>query len=95
MVARSNELRKENILESLESPGLFYTNEFIKYDTKSNTFTHLPLLGARFWPRIGFSIAVLSDRVFIHGGYTQGLSSLVVLHDFYALNMKFLLLAEF
>ena len=47
---------------------LHLTNQFHEYDPNSNKFTRLAIRGKQMTPRVNFAIAVLGDRVYIHGG---------------------------
>ena len=89
VVTQRNESRKEDYIHWYANR--FFTNELIEYNPISNTFTQLFTHGARLSPRLGFALAVLRNRVFIHGGF--GGSTSEPLNDFYVLDMKSLELA--
>ena len=92
--SRKIESRKEDYIENKIYPGYFYTNEFVEYDPKTNAFTQLFIQGAHLSPRIAFALAVLGDRVFIHGGLTLRGTRYANLNDFYVLDMKSFKLTE-
>ena len=91
LVTQKNLTRKEDYILFSDIDSLYLTNELIEYDPFSNTFSQLFLniQGARLSPRAFFALALLGDRVFIHGGIGNRR-----LHDFYVLDMKSLKLAE-
>ena len=89
VVTQRNELRRVDYIHWYANQ--YFTNELIEYDPISNTFTQLFTRGARLSPRYRFALAVLEDRVFIHGGF--GGSTSEALNDFYVLDMESLELA--
>ena len=91
IVAQIDESRKKDYVEYKEK---FLTNELIEYDPNFNAFTRLSIRGPRLSPRIGFALAILEDRVFIHGGVTQEAGSRIVLKDFYVLDVTSLELTQ-
>ena len=64
--------------------GWFSTNELYEYDPGTNTFSPVFTSGAIPTPQLGFGIAILDDRVFVHGGRCDR----TPLGDFAVLDMR-------
>ena len=91
-VQQMDESREQDFFkwkDILHNSTQFYTNEFYEYDPKTNIFKRLLIHGAYLSPRVGFALAILEDRVFIHGGVRNEEG----LNDFYVLDMTSLKLA--
>ena len=68
-VEEIDESRKKDFKE--DDDGFIYTNELYRFDPKAKekAFSLVPTSGDRMSPRANFGLAVVGDRVFVHGGY--------------------------
>ena len=76
-------LRQEDFMEKSELSRYYFTNDIYRLDPRDISFTRVSTSGARLPPRSGFGIALLDQRLFVHGGINNQ-----PLNDFFVLDLK-------
>jgi hypothetical protein len=76
-------LSKGDWQKDTTEPGIYSTNQLLKLDLSSSSFSLHPTSGTPPSPRACFAVAQVNENVFVQGGLCDG----VGLRDFHHLNM--------